>query len=162
MKPNPILERKFLIMKEVIISKHNGILTVSSRQVAEDFTKLHKNVLDKIESLVKEIQPAENSARYFIPSNYVDLKGESRKCYELTRDGFSLLVMGFTGKKALEWKLKYIEAFNLMEQKLRSQTQDSYTIEDPIARAKRWIEEQQEKLELKATIQEQVKITIIY
>jgi hypothetical protein len=49
-----------------------------------------------------------------------------------------------------------------MEQKLRSQTQDSYTIEDPIARAKRWIEEQQEKLELKATIQEQVKITIIY
>ena len=40
------------------------------------------------------------------------------KCYDITRDGFSLLVMGFTGKKALEWKIKYIEAFNSMERQL--------------------------------------------
>lgn len=53
---------------------------------------------------------------YFIKSSYVHEQNNQRyKEYLLTRDGFSLLVMGFTGKKALEWKLKYIEAFNKME-----------------------------------------------
>ena len=77
--------------------------------------------MEKIAKLEEEIQPAENSARYFIRSEYVDLKGESRKEYLLSRDGFSLIVMGFTGKKALEWKLKYIDAFNKMEDLLKSQ-----------------------------------------
>ncbi|MDE6092905.1 MAG: Rha family transcriptional regulator, partial [Ruminococcus sp.] len=47
-------------------------------------------------------------------------KGNNKtyKCYDVTRDGFSLLVMGLTGKKALEWKIKYIEAFNSMERQL--------------------------------------------
>lgn len=54
----------------------------------------------------------------FIPSEYQAGTGKSYKEYLLTRDGFSLLVMGFTGAKALEWKLKYIAAFNAMEKKL--------------------------------------------
>ena len=62
----------------------------------------------------------------------------------MNRDGFSLLAMGFTGKEAVEWKLKYIKAFNEMEQKL-SNIKDSYMIADPIERAKRWIEEETEK-----------------
>lgn len=66
-----------------------------------------------------KIQPIENSIGYFIPSTYQDDKGETRNEYLLTRDGFSLLVMGFTGQKALEWKLKYIDAFNQMETALR-------------------------------------------
>lgn len=57
-----------------------------------------------------------SSLNYFIESSYTDAKGETRKEYLLTRDGFSLLVMGFTGKKALQWKLKYIDAFNRMEE----------------------------------------------
>lgn len=71
-----------------------------------------------IETLKEQIQPAQNWAGYFIPSEYRDAKGEMRKEYLLTRDGFSLLVMGFTGEKALSWKLKYIEAFNEMEKEL--------------------------------------------
>ena len=55
---------------------------------------------------------AENSANLFIQSEYADKYGRMQKEYLMTRDGFSLLVMGFTGSKALEWKLKYIEAFN--------------------------------------------------
>lgn len=94
------------------------ILVVSSRQIAEDFEKLHKNILRDIETLKEQIQPAQNWAGYFIPSEYRDAKGEMRKEYLLTRDGFSLLVMGFTGEKALSWKLKYIEAFNEMEKEL--------------------------------------------
>ena len=94
----------------------------NSRDIAERFKKQHKHVLDKVTALESEIQPAENSARYFIPSEYKDLKGEMRKEYLLTRDGFSLVVMGFTGSEALKWKLEYIDAFNKMEEIIKEQT----------------------------------------
>lgn len=103
-------------MNEIIISNSNGELTVSSVQIAESFEKRHSDVCETIENLTTE-----NSVvnKMFIESCYVNERGRTYKSYDLTRDGFSLLVMGFTGKKALEWKLKYIEAFNLMEQKLK-------------------------------------------
>ena len=99
-------------MNEISIANTNGQLTVSSLQIAESFEKQHKHVLETIENI-----KAENSAvtKMFIESAYKTGTGKSYKCYNITRDGFSLLVMGFTGKKALEWKLKYIEAFNAME-----------------------------------------------
>lgn len=71
----------------------------------------------------------------------------------MNRDGFSLLVMGFTGQKALEWKLKYIEAFNRMERMLMEKA-PSYQISDPIERAKAWIQEQEEKKALEGHIEE--------
>jgi Rha family phage regulatory protein len=152
-------------MNEIIINNNGGTLTVSSMQVAENFEKDHKNILRDIEELKKgwlkiEQTPQEphNIERFFIESTYVHPQNkQTYKCYELTRDGFSLLVMGFTGKKALEWKLKYIEAFNLMEQKLKEQSTkiDSYMINDPIQRANRWIEEYQEKVALQEKVTEQ-------
>lgn len=114
-------------MNEITITNRDGKLTVSSLQVAADFGKQHKDVIKSIENLLRETSAknfanltAENSAvkNFFIGSTYADSYGRQQKCYDVTRDGFSLLVMGFTGKKALEWKLKYIEAFNAMEQKL--------------------------------------------
>lgn len=106
-------------MNEIVITNTNGELTTSSLGIAEKFRKQHKHVIDAIEELKKGV--AEISADpMFIESAYQHPQNKQwYKCYELTRDGFSLLVMGFTGKKALEWKIKYIEAFNLMEQKLR-------------------------------------------
>jgi len=71
----------------------------------------------------------------------------------MNRDGFSLLAMGFTGQKALGWKLKYIEAFNRMEKMLTIQA-PSYQITDPIERAKAWIQEQEEKKALEGHIEE--------
>lgn len=56
--------------------------------------------------------------KYFIVSSYSDLKGETRKMYKMTKNGFALLVMGFTGLKALEWKLRYIEAYDNMEKEI--------------------------------------------
>ncbi|MDE6501048.1 MAG: Rha family transcriptional regulator [Ruminococcus sp.] len=104
-------------MNEITISNNNGKLTVSSLQIAKDFGKHHKHLLETIESI-----KAENSAvtKMFIESTYKAGTGKTYKCYEITRDGFSLLVMGFTGKQALEWKLKYIEAFNLMESHIKT------------------------------------------
>lgn len=92
-----------------------------SLDVAEHFGKRHKNMIQNIERL------AENSAdvkKLFKVQTYTDSYGREQKKYFMNRDGFSLLVMGFTGKEAIAWKLKYIEAFNRMEQLLaQKQTQ---------------------------------------
>lgn len=95
------------------------VLTVSSREVAQDFEKRHSDVLESIERLQTQMHSTENSAEYFMLETYRDASGKQNKEYLLTRDGFSLLVMGFTGEKALAWKLKYIRAFNAMEGMLK-------------------------------------------
>lgn len=56
----------------------------------------------------------------FIKTSYTSRRGRNETEYLMDRDGFSLLVMGFTGAKALEWKLKYIKAFNEMEERLKA------------------------------------------
>lgn len=107
--------------KDVVIKKIDGELIVTSRQVAEDFEKRHADVLRAIEDLNSE-NAILRSQKYFIETYYkVEGNNKNYKEYLLTRDGFSLLVMGFTGSKALQWKLKYIEAFNKMEQELKGQ-----------------------------------------
>lgn len=107
---------------QALVTSYNGVLVADSVQVAEQFGKKHKDVLEAVDKLVYEIaaQSAENSADYFIQDTYKDVRNRTQRKYLLTRDGFSLLVMGFTGPAALHWKLLYIEAFNKMEQALRS------------------------------------------
>lgn len=100
-----------------IAENSNGEVVVSSLQVAKNFDKEHKSVIRTIEDI-----KAQNCAlidTMFFETSYRAGTGKAYKCYYMNRDGFSLLVMGFTGKKALDWKLRYIEAFNLMEKKLR-------------------------------------------
>lgn len=94
-----------------------------SLDVAEHFGKRHKNMIQNIKRL------AENSAdvkALFKVQTYTDSYGREQKKYYMNRDGFSLLVMGFTGKEAIEWKLKYIEAFNRMEQLLAQKQTEVY------------------------------------
>ena len=101
---------------ENLVQVAEGQVVVSSRQVADHFEKRHTHVL----TVIKEIlNSAENSAQWFFKAEYKDASGKSNPEYLMNRDGFSLLVMGFTGKKALEWKIKYIQAFNAMEEELR-------------------------------------------
>ena len=102
-------------MNDIILSTRNGEPVVSSRQIAESFGKEHKNVMQSIENI-----SAENSAvtQMFFKTTYTAGTGKAYPMYLMNRDGFSLLVMGFTGKAALEWKLKYMAAFNEMEKKL--------------------------------------------
>lgn len=102
-------------MNELVYLKNDEALT-DSLAVAEYFHKRHDRVLRTIDNLIIDIP--KNGAVKFQLSSYKDAKGEKRKKYEMNRDAFSLLVMGFNGKKALEWKLKYIEAFNSMEKVL--------------------------------------------
>lgn len=109
-------------MSDITLRNENGQILASSREVADRFSKNHKEVLRSIKNISKEISTAQFCA-LFKPSTYKASNGKSNPEYLLTRDGFSLLSMGFTGKEALEWKLKYIDAFNQMEEKLKSGTQ---------------------------------------
>lgn len=108
-------------MADIILSTQNGEPVASSRQIAESFGKEHKNVIQSIENLA-----AENSAaKSMFHETTFENRGKQYPMYMMNRDGFTLLAMGFTllamgftGKAALEWKLKYIAAFNAMEKKL--------------------------------------------
>lgn len=125
--------------KEVNIINREGVLVVSSVEVAEHYQKRHDNVMQVINKL---ISTKDECKKLFFAGEYVNERGREYPCYYMTRDGFSLLTMGFTGDKAVEWKLKYIAAFRAMEQTLSTMKLDSYRIDDPILRAQRWIEEQ--------------------
>ena len=107
-------------MTELVIMKNQQAVTISLK-VAESFGKQHKHVIDAIERVKHS---AENSAQLnsmFVVSNYKDRSGKHNKMYYMNRDGFTLLVMGFTGKRAMDFKLKYIEAFNEMEKAIKLQ-----------------------------------------
>ncbi|MDY2734710.1 Rha family transcriptional regulator, partial [Intestinibacter sp.] len=98
----------------VNITEKDGQAVVSSREVAQNFEKEHSKVLRVIKEKI-EVNPILASPKYFIETTYLDKSNRQSKEYLMTRDGFSFLVMGFTGAKADIWKLKYIEAFNKME-----------------------------------------------
>lgn len=95
----------------------DGQPRVSSLDIAEKFGKRHDKVLEAIRRVISDL-PVSFRLPNFGESSYVNEQGKEQPCYHLTRDGFSLLAMGFTGKKALVWKVKYIEAFNAMEEEL--------------------------------------------
>jgi anti-repressor protein len=100
----------------VTLCGNNNKPVTSSRTIAEVFEKRHDHVLRDIESL-KDLP---NFGEMFYETEEPDIYGRKQRTYLLNRDGFSLLAMGFTGSKSLQWKVKYIEAFNSMEDALNS------------------------------------------
>ncbi len=107
-------------MSGIVLSMQSGEPVASSRQIAENFEKNHNHVLRDIDSLKKDVS---NFGQMFFETTVPDSYGREQRAYLMNRDGFTLLAMGFTGKAALEWKLKYIAAFNEMEKKLTEQPQ---------------------------------------
>lgn len=110
-------------MNDIILSMQNGEPVVSSRQIAESFEKRHDHVMRDIEDIMKGL-PKNGDTHMFYKTEYThEQNGQTYPMYMMNRDGFTLLAMGFTGKTALEWKLKYIAAFNEMEKKLTEKPQ---------------------------------------
>lgn len=97
------------------VTIENGRAVTTSVAVAEYFRKLHKNVIQKIETL--ECSP-EFTRLNFQPSEYTDATGRTLPAYQITKNGFVFLVMGFTGKKAAAFKEAYIAEFDRMENTL--------------------------------------------
>lgn len=115
-----------------MITERDGIPVTTSRAVAEQFGKRHDHVIRDIENIKAALTAPDLGAlndndsltaqfwgANFFKSEYRDTKGESRPYYIMTKDGFTLLVMGYTGAKAMQFKVAYINAFNRMERLIR-------------------------------------------
>lgn len=120
--------------QEVIFENKDEQVFCTSLDVAKVFGKRHDHVLRDIENILNDLREIGTSKdllnfgetyRNTEIRGFGKVKGKTRKdrCYNLTRDGFSLLAMGFTGKKALRFKIAFINAFNEMENIIRSNNQ---------------------------------------
>ena len=96
-----------------------GQITTTSQQISEHFGKRHADVIRAIRKLEA---PDDFTERNFALSEFTDSTGRKLPAYRITRDGFTLLAMGFTGKEAMQWKVAYLAAFNKMEQELLART----------------------------------------
>lgn len=106
-------------MNSLVIMKDQQAVT-TSLNVAETFERNHRDVLAAIDDLKEGV--AENYADLFWDDSYIHPQNkQSYRMIFMNRDGFTLLAMGFTGKKALEFKLQYINAFNAMEKHIKQQ-----------------------------------------
>ncbi|QWU80830.1 phage regulatory protein, Rha family (plasmid) [Campylobacter novaezeelandiae] len=118
--------------QEVIFENKENQIFCTSLDVAKVFGKRHDHVLRDIENILNDLREIGTSQdilnfgetyRNTEIRGFGKVKGKTRKdrCYNLTRDGFSLLAMGFTGKKALQFKIAFINAFNEMEKLLQKE-----------------------------------------
>ena len=98
------------------INKEEKII-VSSLDVAETFNKEHKNVLRDIKELSSNLSSTEFD-KMFYEDTYKAGNGKKNPMYLMNKDGFTLLVMGYTGSKAMKFKLDYIKQFNAMREML--------------------------------------------
>ena len=115
-----------LLFRELVIAKHGEAFT-TSRQVAEQFGKDHRNVLRAIRLLDCD---EEFTALNFELTDFIDKNGDSRPEYLISKDGMVFLVMGFTGKKAAQFKLLYIRAFNWMMEQLHENRDLQHLLHD--------------------------------
>lgn len=105
-----------------LFADKNDTARVDSRYVAECFEKPHKTVLRNIDAILSENSgfSPEFNQHNFVPITYTDQRNRKQRCYAITRDGFTALAMGFTGKKAAHFKEMYIRRFNEMEEHIKS------------------------------------------
>lgn len=106
-------------MENLIQVNSNNTPITTSLKIAEVFGRQHKNVMRAINQMY---MPKNFRELNFEPSSYTNEQNKEQPMYNITKDGFVLLVMGFTGKKATEFKIAYINAFNEMENYLRGST----------------------------------------
>lgn len=131
---------------EITVKELNGrhIPAVTSQQVAAAFGKEHKNVLQDIDRILSQV-PEIFGRLNFQPSEY-ELKNNlgfpvKHPMYIITKDGFTLLTMGYTGEKAMQFKVAYIARFNEMEEQLRSGSPAIPDFQNPALAARAWAEQ---------------------
>lgn len=128
-------------MNDLVIMKDQQAVT-SSLQVAETFNKNHQHILEAIDNLTVENPTVKN---LFVEGTYTNSRNRVYREIYMNRDGFTLLAMGFTGKKALHFKMQYINAFNQMEDQIKT---GGFKVPSTMAEALRLAADQQEQLEL--------------
>lgn len=129
-------------MNELIIM-HDRQAVTTSLKVAESFGKNHRDVLAAIRDLMSSAENYAVLKKYFIDGSYTASNGKTNPMYYMNRDGFTLLAVGFTGKRALQFKIQYIQAFNSMETQIRT----GYAIPGSYAEALKLAASQAEQIE---------------
>ena len=112
------------IVPVIDVHQNNGILVTTSRNIAEVFEKEHRNVIRDIRTLLKTNPDKDFGQLNFEQSSYRNEQNKEQPEYLLTRDGTMLLIMGYTGEKALALKTAYIKRFNEMEKQLKEKQQE--------------------------------------
>lgn len=129
-------------MNDLKIIKHNNILMVDSRDVAEMVGKRHSDLLETIAGYENYLLSGKfRSVDFFLPYTYQDSTGRTLPCYLLTRKGCDMVANKMTGEKGVLFTAAYVTKFEEMENSLKTAIKDSYMISDPIERAKAWIVE---------------------
>jgi Rha family phage regulatory protein len=100
-----------------LLAVSDGKIRVDSKVIADSFGKIHRDVLRAIDGLECS---EEFRVRNFAQSSYTSSQGKVLPCVSMTRDGFCMVAMGFTGKRAAQWKESFLDAFNRMEDALSS------------------------------------------
>lgn len=148
-----------IIQQEVVYKTDRGTPVTDSLKVAEVFGKRHDNVLKSIRNICRPQNVGEQTeqSKWFYESSYIDANGAKRPMFVMNRDGFSLLAMGLTGAKAMQFKVGFIEQFNAMETVVHQVMQTTPAIPQTFAEALRLaasqaeqIEQQQKKIEADA------------
>lgn len=101
-----------------LVTVEHGQPMTDSLLVAAEFSKLHKNVMRAIDALQADLSP-EFWRLNFEPSNYTDDRGKVQRMCRMTEAGFTALVMGFTGKKAVSLRERFIVAFQRVTTELQ-------------------------------------------
>lgn len=116
-------------MNELVFMNNDQIVT-SSRNVARDFGKRHDHVIRDIERVIESLPKNGEAQDMFYETYYTHPQNKQQyRMFLMNRDGFTLLVMGFTGSKAMEFKFKYINAFNDMEKQIQAQQKPKTQLE---------------------------------
>lgn len=130
-------------MTDLVFRGQNDQVVTTSLKVAEVFEKEHQHILRDIRSLIEGMSDFGETPMFEETTYIHEQNGQTYPMFLMNRDGFTLLAMGFTGKKALQFKMAYIKAFNQMEQTIKAQ----FRVPTTFAEALRLAAEQQEKFE---------------
>ena len=149
-------------IESLVFKSEKGNPATSSLLVAEKFGKRHVEVLDAIRGILQNVdnQVVENSTTcksMFYETSYIDVNGIDRPLFIMNRDGFTLLAMGFTGEKALKFKLDFINAFNEMESKLK-QLLDFSNPDTVLMLVQNWKDEQEKRIAAESQVYQQQEI----
>lgn len=116
-----------------LVKFSDGVVFAESQNVADKFNKAHRTIVRKIEQMF-DSSPEFSDANFGV-TEYTTSQNKVHKCYSMTRDGFCMIAMSLTGRDAEEWKIKYINAFNMMEDSLKEMPVTMQTINEIVKKA---------------------------
>lgn len=135
-----------IIQANVVYKTNKGTPVTDSLKVAQVFGKEHKNIIRTIRGMLQSGSNLSHE-KWFAESTYIDTRGNTQPLFLMTRDGFSLLAMGLTGAKAMQFKVGFIEQFNAMENVVKEVRASSPAVPQTFAEALRLAANQAEQIE---------------